>query len=53
MGEESFLCCIRWYLDFPIICRHGAKLIRERGLEIHPSCVFLWVQVYAPELNKR
>ena len=44
---------MRWYLDFPLSYRHVAKLIRERGLEIHPSCVFRWVQVYAPELNKR
>ena len=47
------LCCVRWYLDFPLSYRHVAKLIRERGLEIHSSCVFRWVQVYAPELNQR
>ena len=50
---EIILTCVRWYLDLPLSYRHVAKLIRERGLAIHPSCVFRWVQVYAPELNKR
>src|SRR4051812_50051226 len=27
--------------------------MRERGLATHHTCVFRWVQVYAPELNKR
>jgi IS6 family transposase len=27
--------------------------MRERGLPTHHSCVFRWVQVYAPELDKR
>src|SRR5919199_831930 len=50
---DIILTCVRWYLDLPLSYRHVAKLIRERGLAIHPSCVFRWVQVYAPELNKR
>ena len=27
--------------------------MRERGLPTHHSCVFRWVQVYSPELEKR
>jgi transposase-like protein len=27
--------------------------MRERGLPTHHTCVFRWVQVYSPELNKR
>jgi transposase-like protein len=50
---EIILTCVRWYLDLPLSYRNVAKLIRERGLEIHHTCVFRWVQVYAPELNKR
>jgi transposase, IS6 family len=50
---EVILCCVRWYLDFPLSDRNVAKLMRERGLAIHPSCVFRWVQLYGPELNKR
>ena len=30
-----------------------AEMALERGLLIHPSCIWRWVQAYAPELNKR
>lgn len=50
---EFILCCVRWYLDFPLSYRNVAKLMRERGLPTHHTCVFRWVQVYSPELDKR
>ena len=28
-------------------------MMRERGLSIHHSTLFRWVQHYAPEINKR
>jgi transposase-like protein len=27
--------------------------LAERGVEVDPSCIWRWVQTYAPELNKR
>jgi transposase-like protein len=27
--------------------------LAERGIAVEPSCIWRWVQVYAPELNKR
>ena len=30
-----------------------AEMALERGLLIHSSCIWRWVQVYGPELNKR
>ena len=50
---ELILCCVRWYLDLPLSYRHIAKLMRERGLSTHHTCIFRWVQVYSPELDKR
>ena len=50
---EVILCCVRWYLDLPLSYRNVAKLMRERGLPTHHTCVFRWVQVYSPELNRR
>jgi transposase, IS6 family len=50
---EVILCCVRWYLDLPLSYRHVAKLMRERGLSTHYTCIFRWVQVYSPELDKR
>ncbi len=47
------LHCVRWYLRYPISYLHMAEMMRERGLEIDPSCIWRWVQEYAPELEKR
>src|ERR1700687_948852 len=30
-----------------------SEMMRERGLEIDPSCIWRWVQQYGPELEKR
>ena len=30
-----------------------AEMALERGLFIHPSCIWRWVQIYGPELDQR
>ena len=50
---EVIVLCIRWYLRYPLAYEHVAELLAERGLEVDPSCIWRWVQAYAPELNKR
>ena len=45
--------CVRWYLRFPISFAHMAEMALERGLLIHSSCIWRWVQVYGPDLDKR
>ena len=30
-----------------------AEMALELGLVIHPSCIWRWVQVYGPELDRR
>ena len=50
---EVILHCVRWYLRYPISYLHTSEMMRERGLEIDPSCIWRWVQVYGPELEKR
>ena len=47
------LLCVRWYLRYPLAYEHVAELLAERGVEVDPSCIWRWVQTYAPELNKR
>jgi transposase, IS6 family len=44
---------VRRYLRYPLACQHVAELLAERGVEVYPSCIWRWVQVYAPELNRR
>lgn len=50
---EVILLCVRWYLRYPLAYEHVSELLAERGVEVDPSCIWRWVQVYAPELNKR
>lgn len=50
---DIILCCVRWYLSYPLSYRQVEELITERGLPVDHSTVFRWVQNYAPELDKR
>ena len=50
---EVIIVCVRWYLRYPLAYEHVAELLAERGVAVDPSCIWRWVQVYAPELNKR
>jgi transposase, IS6 family len=42
-GEVIVLC----------VHEHVSELLAERGVAVDPSCIWRWVQAYAPELNKR
>ena len=38
---------------YPLSYEHVTELVAERGVEVDASCIWRWVQAYAPELNKR
>ncbi len=50
---EIILLCVRWYLRYQLSHRDVEEMMKERGLEVHHSTVWRWVQAYAPEINKR
>ena len=50
---EVILQCVRWYLRYPLAYQPVSELLAERGVAIDPSCIWRWVQVYAPEINHR
>ena len=50
---EVILTAVRWYLRYPLAYEHVSELLTERGVPVDASCVWRWVQAYAPELNKR
>lgn len=50
---EIILLCVRWYCRYGLSYRDLAEMMSERGLEVHHSTLFRWVQRYAPEINKR
>jgi len=51
--QYPFILCVRWYLRYPLSYAHVRELVGERGVEVDASCIWRWVQAYAPELNKR
>lgn len=50
---EIILLCVRWYLSYPLSYRQVMEMVNERGLDIHYTTVFRWVQEYSPEIDKR
>src|ERR1700759_5432687 len=50
---ELIILCVRLYLRYPLSYEHVAELVAERGVEVDASCIWRWVQAYAPELKKR
>lgn len=50
---EVILAAVRWYLRYPLAYQHVSELLTERGLSVDRSCIWRWVQAYAPELTKR
>jgi transposase-like protein len=50
---EVILLAVRWYLRYPLAYLHISEILSERGLAIDASCIWRWVQAYAPQLDKR
>ena len=50
---EIILLCVRWYCRYQLSFRDLEAMMHERGLSVHYSTIFRWVQRYAPEINKR
>ena len=47
------LRCVRWYCTYPLSYRQVAEMVNERGMDVHHTTVFRWVQKYGPEIDKR
>ena len=50
---EVILLWVRWYLRYPLAYQHVSEILAERGIEVDASCIWRWVQAYAPEINRR
>ena len=50
---EVILLAVRWYLRYPLAYLHVSEILTERGVFVDASCIWRWVQAYAPELDKR
>lgn len=50
---QAILCAVRWYLRYPLAYQPVSELLAECGLFIDASCIWRWVEAYAPEVDKR
>jgi len=50
---QIILLCVRWYCRYQLSYRDLEAMMSERGLNVHFTTIFRWVQRYAPEINKR
>ncbi|WP_377806482.1 IS6 family transposase [Azospirillum sp. A29] len=50
---EVILWAVRWYLQFPISYRDLERMLADRGVAVDHTTLCRWIQVYAPELDKR
>ncbi len=51
--SEIILQSVRWYLSYRLSYRQVEEMVNERGLDVHHTTVFRWVQEYSPEIDKR
>src|SRR5215510_13216939 len=51
--SEIILLCVRWYLWNALSYRDLEEMMNERGLAVDHTTIYRWVQIYAPELEKR
>jgi IS6 family transposase len=50
---DIILLCVRWYLRYVLSYRDLEEMMLERGLQLDHTTIYLWVQHYAPELERR
>ncbi|MCY1612118.1 IS6 family transposase, partial [Staphylococcus pettenkoferi] len=49
-NKDVIKVAVGYYLRYALSYRDIAELLRERGVNVHHSTVYRWVQVYAPIL---
>jgi IS6 family transposase len=50
---EIILFCVRWYLKSNLSYQDLSNMMKERGLKTDKSCIWRWVQIYGPKIDKR
>ena len=50
---DVILLAVRWYWRYALAYEQVAELLAERGPAVDRSCIWRWVQAYAPEIHKR
>ncbi len=50
---EVILWAVRWYCRYGISYRDLEQMMGERGVSVDHCTIYRWVQMYAPEMEKR
>nr|WP_281200892.1 IS6 family transposase [Nitrosomonas mobilis] len=48
---EVILVCIRWYMAYPLSCRHLEEMMEERGVSVDHSTASRWAIRFLPKLE--
>jgi transposase-like protein len=52
-APDIILLCVRWYCRYSLSYRDLEEVMSARGLSVDHASVWIWVQRYAPETNRR
>jgi transposase-like protein len=52
-AEEIIVLAVRWYISYRLSLRDLVEMLADRGLDVHPSTIWRWVQKFVPEFEKR
>jgi IS6 family transposase len=50
---DIIIWAVRWYCKYRISYLDPEQILCERGIEVGHSTIYRWVQLYAPEIEKR
>jgi len=50
--KDIILMGVRWYVAYPLSCRHVEELLEERGVPIDHATIQRWVVKYSPQLEE-
>jgi len=50
--KDVILCCVRWYIAYPLSYRNLEEIMEERGIAVDHSTVNRWVKHYSPQLEE-
>jgi transposase-like protein len=51
--EDVIVLAVRWYISYRLSLRDIVEILAERGLDVHRSTIWRWVQSFVPEFEKR
>jgi transposase-like protein len=51
--DDIIVFAVRWYISYRLSLRDLVEMLADRGLDVHPSTIWRWVQRFVPEFEKR